>query len=246
MSKRRLFISASLLLAGFTISACTAILVPDVKDDGVERCNTAADCTKLTDNRYIAQCVAGEGQTDKVDNVCAPAYDEIQCDLTGIDPNSRFAEILDEAQNDSKAAYGSCSEENKGKRGCAPGPNGCDSGLEIVDPTLNICDDPEALLPAINPFKVGGTDIAGQDVTDQFCRFYFCDESFVCAPSGSKRICKPCNPMAEFGEGGCGTLYIQGAPSSVYTADVESSGNCSGNIGKNDAEFGTAPEVPLP
>lgn len=247
MSTRRLLISASLLLAGFTISACTAILVPDSGDDGVDRCNTAADCPDLEDNRHISQCVSGEGQAENVDNVCAPSFAEINCHPDAAGGDSRFVEIYEEAtSNQSKAAYGACIDENRGKQGCAPGPSGCESGLEVVDAELNICDDPNGLYPSVNPSKVGGVDIAGRDVADQLCRYYFCDESFVCDPSGSKQICKPCDPSAEFGAGGCGTLYIQGAPSPVYTSDVETNGNCSGATKKDDAEFGTAPEPPTP
>jgi hypothetical protein len=247
MSMRRSIISASLLLAGFTISACTAILVPNGGDDGVERCNTAADCTELEDNRHIAQCVSGEGQPDNVDNVCAPAFDEINCHPDAASGGSRFDEIYGEAtSNQSKGAYGACIEANKGKQGCAPRADGCDAGLEVVDPERNICDDPDALYPSINPSEVGGVEIAGHDVVDQFCRFYFCDDSFVCDPTGSKWICKPCNPAREFGEGGCGTLFIQGERSPVYTDGVETDGNCNGAIDKDDAEFGTAATPPTP
>lgn len=244
---RRFFISASLLLAGFTISACTAILVPDSGDDGVDRCNSAADCPDLDDNRYVSQCTSPEGQPENVDNVCAPAFDDITCNGAGTAQDTRYGELYDDVtSNQVKGAYGACIEANKGKQGCAPGADGCDAGLEIVDPELNICDDPNGLYPAVNPSKVGGVEIAGQDVDDQFCRFYFCDESFVCDTTGSKPLCKPCDPKREFGKGGCGTLYIQGEPSPVYTDNVESDGNCSGKIAALDTEFGEAPTIPTP
>ena len=79
---------------------------------------------------------------------------------------------------------------------------------------------------------------------DQFCRARFCDETFVCDTSGPKRICKPCEGTdpADFGEGGCGTLFVQGARSPVYTDLLGA--NCNGDIDDVDVELGTAPVQP--
>src|SRR5690606_31406971 len=48
MSTRSL-ISALLLLAAFTVSACTAFYVPTERDDRVQRCNTSEDCDDIDD-----------------------------------------------------------------------------------------------------------------------------------------------------------------------------------------------------
>lgn len=242
MHTMRRLASATLLLAGFTISACTAFFVPNEKSDGVQRCNTTEDCDDPDDNRYIAQCVFGEGQPENSDKVCAADFDEINCNPEAYSGDHPFVEKYEEVtSNQVKLAYGMCSDETLGMKGCAPGMDGCDAGLEVID---GICDDPEALFPAINPSQVGGPDIAGQDALDQFCRFYFCDESFVCDTSGSKWICKECDPGDEFGSGGCGTLYLEGAPSPVYTGLDDA--NCDGKTPTDEVDFGPAPEVPMP
>lgn len=243
MSTRRRFHPAFLLLAGFTASACTAILVPDSNDDGVERCNNSADCPDTGDNRYVSQCVRADTQSDNSDKVCAPSYGKIECGGMAYGGEHPLAMAYDGAVA-AKGAYGQCDEENRGKRGCPPMDGGvCNSGLEINN-LSGTCDDPNDPIPAIYPPDVGGIDIAGQDAKDQFCRWYFCDESFVCAKSGSKELCRPCSGKdpENFGDGGCGTLYIQGEPSTLYTS--LDGANCSGNRETTEVEFGPAPVVP--
>jgi hypothetical protein len=241
------FLSLLTLLAGFTISACSAFFVPDVDTDGVARCNTGDDCPEPDDNRHISQCVYGEGQPENSDKVCSSAFRELTCSPQVQSGEGQLEDLYDDVtSNQGKARYSSCSTENLGKRGCAKRPpndpaGDCDAGLEVIDAETGICDDPNALYPAINPSQVGLTDIAGQDVLDQLCRFYFCDESFVCDQSGSKPICRPCDPNEAYGEGGCGTLYIQGAPSFVYTHVDENGGNCNGDIDLGEVVFGTEP-----
>lgn len=237
------FVSLLTLLAGFTISACSAFFVPDVEGDGVARCNTGEDCAAPDDNRHVAQCVYGEGQPENSDKVCSSAFKELGCFPEVQNGEGMLEELYDDVtSNQVKLFYSSCSDANDGKQGCEPSAtNGCNDGLELID---GICDDPDALYPSINPSQVGLSDIAGQDVLDQLCRFYFCDESFVCDKSGSKPLCKPCDPSEPFGMGGCGTLYIQGAPSPVYTDVAES--NCNGDIDLSDVQFGSAPTAPAP
>jgi hypothetical protein len=246
MQTRQNVLSLLTLLAGFTISACSAFFVPGPDDDGVARCNTTEDCEAPEDNRYIAQCVYGEGQPENSDKVCSSAFRELGCHPQVQNGEGQLEDLYDDVtDNQTKLLYSSCAEENKGKRGCAPRATMpvCDDGLETID---GICDDPNALYPAINPSQVGLADIAGQDVLDQLCRFYFCDESFVCDQSGSKPICRACDPNEPYGAGGCGTLYIQGAPSPVYTHIDENGGNCNGDIDLADVEFGEAPTPAMP
>lgn len=232
------------LLAGFTVSACSAFFVPNVDDDGVARCNVTEDCEDPKDNRHVAECVYGEGQPENSSKICSATFKEIKCDPGIYSGDHPLSEMYDEVtDNQTKAAYTACSEANLGKRGCAPNAGACDAGLEVIE---GVCDDPDALYPSLNPMQVGGVDIAGQDVIDQFCRFYFCDESFVCDTSGAKWICKSCDPSEEFGSGGCGTLYLDGAPSPVYTHPHENGGNCEGKIGVDEVKFGEPPPTPMP
>lgn len=248
MSTRRRPISAlSLfsLITGFTISACTAFYVPDEDDDGVQRCNNGDDCDPIKDNRYVAVCVHGDEQPESSDKVCAADFNlKIGCGKTSYDATHPLSEAYADAVA-AKAAYGQCSEENRGKRGCQPAGGSCNEGLEINNAT-GACDVPNPTIPALYPPSVGGVEIAGQDAKDQFCRWYFCDESFVCGTAGMREVCQPCSGTDpdDYGRGGCGQIYIQGEPSSLYTSDVEQSGNCSGNRSTTEAEFGPPPTTP--
>ena len=248
MPKRRL-VTVSLLLAGFTISACTAILVPDRGADGVQRCNTGEDCDATGDERYVAQCVFGADQPENSDKVCVAGFrEDVSCNPTGYPADSRFVDVYNDAtSNQGKAAYVNCTMENQGKRGCRPNAGACESGLE--ENAEGFCDDPGAALPAVNPSQVEDLDlVAGQDVLDQFCRSFFCDENFVC--DTSKFTCTPCTEVDPFGEGGCGQIYLQGALSTVYTTIDEGASSCGDDqpddIAKDDAAFGDPNEAPMP
>ena len=243
MPKRRL-VTVSLLLAGFTISACTAILVPDVDDDGVQRCNTSQDCSASADERYVAQCVFGEGQPENSDKVCVATFkDNVGCNGANYPMTTRFFEVHSDAtSNAGKAAYVACAMENLGKIGCRPDPaNGCESGLE--ENPAGVCDDADQL--AINPSDYDIDDLAGQDVRDQFCQAFFCDENFVC--DSGNNTCKPCEDGEAYGEGGCGRIYLQGAASTVYTPIDEGASSCGDaspdDIAADDAVFGDANEA---
>lgn len=239
---------ALLLFAGFTASACTAILVPDKDDDGVIRCNNSGECPTLQDNRYVSQCVYGEGQEQSTSKVCVADFAEINCKPEAYDGMHPYVVAYEDAtDNASKSQYVGCTAENIGKQGCGFNiMTQCAAGLAPND--NDICDDTDPNTPeAISPPKViKDVQAAGQDVADQFCAWRFGDENWVCdttAPSG-KWLCRDCDPAKEFGQGGCGQLYLQGAPSTVYTdlADANYDGD------KEDVEvtFGPIPEPAAP
>lgn len=246
MSMRRPTVHALLLITAFTASACTAILVPnpDGSDDGVIRCNNSSDCPVLgkDDNRARSQCVYGEGQAESSSKVCVADFAEVPCDPTkapyaGDHP---FAEAYEDAtDNASKSQYVACTPENLGKQGCGFNADmPCLPGLVANDD--GICDDEDgSTLPAISPTKISeDVEAAGQDVADQFCRWRFGDENWVCDTEDF--ICRDCDPDKEFGQGGCGTLYLQGAPSSVYTDLADA--NVDGDLEDIDVTFGEVPE----
>lgn len=232
MHKRRVH-SALLLLATFSFSACTAFFVPNEDDDEVQRCNNSEDCAAIDDNRFISQCVYGEGQPENSEKVCVADFKEVNCGAENYPANDPFFEAFDDVD---RTLYVNCTMENLGKRGCKPPMSGCVDGLVVNDET-GLCDDPDADIPAINPGDFERDEIAGRDIKDQFCRFYFCDESFVCVPSGSKQLCKPCDPDETYGEGGCGTIYIQGEMAPGYTANLDGA-NCDGTKSTGDVVFG--------
>lgn len=232
--------------ATFSASACTAILVPDPsgKDDGVARCNNVDDCPDdLEDNRFRYQCVYGEGQSDASSKVCVADFEEVNChpDAYASDSTHPFPlAYADATDNLSKTQYVACTMENLGKQGCgfsldAP----CQAGL--VDNGDGICDDSDPATPkAVAPNKLDeDVEPAGQDVVDQFCGWYFDDDNWVCDTSGAKWVCRDCSDSEAFGKGGCGKLYIQGAPSPVYTNLADANDGT-----KDDAEvtFGPVPE----
>ncbi|EDM79799.1 hypothetical protein PPSIR1_31908 [Plesiocystis pacifica SIR-1] len=241
MSTRRPLVLALLLSSTFAASACTAFFVPGEDDDGIVRCNNTDDCPQPDDNRWRSQCVFGEDQDPGSDKVCAPFFrDDIGCDpestFTGDSPI--LAVYEDATDANSRVLYVACEEANLGKQGCPPAPGmGCNDGLTPND--SNVCDVEGAEIPAILPTTVGGTDIAGHDVLDQYCRSYFCDESYVCDKNSFR--CLPCNSSDPFSEGGCGTLYIQGERSPAYTDLDSAMANCSGDLSVDEQDIGTAP-----
>ena len=195
------------LALGGALAGCSAILPPDQDDDGVERCDTADDCTAPASNRLEAVCALGEGQSDASPKVCVAEYTTISCaTAAGID---NLTEAYDAAVLDLGGYYARCTEENLGKRGCpgAPG-SGCEAGLIVVE---GICQVEGDLVRGYS-----STEDRGIDVKDQYCRYFFCDDSFVCGPDDT---CVPCTPGVPVGQGGCGDLWINGMVSAVYDID---------------------------
>jgi hypothetical protein len=196
--------------------ACTAILAP--RDD-VERCGTADDCTATGDNRYISECrFDPESDLDatEVDRICVAAYKQISCAVPENTVNG-YTMAWDELVENDIERYTACSM-TFGARGCPPDQTTGQCMGELQRDSRGICDDTDpATPPAFGVTPVHGIStevIFGQDVKDQFCRSFFCDASFVCDTDDD--TCVPCDPEAEFGRGGCGQVYVAGAPSCAY------------------------------
>jgi hypothetical protein len=207
---RGLGVGSSLLIA----ASCTAILSPD---DDVQRCGSADDCAPTMDNRYIAECRFDPDSnldSTEVDKICVAAYKP----SIGCNPDSYTGSAEEHPLRVMYAEYGMASryscEETPGVRGCPPETGvGCAAGLEPRE-SDDLCDDPDDDVRMVS--LVGESDLAGQDILDQFCRSFFCDDSFVCDRTDDR--CVPCDPDEPFGEGGCGTVFVGGAPSCAYTA----------------------------
>lgn len=205
------FALALLGLGAFGVS-CTAILAP--RDD-VERCGTADDCAPTGDERYVPACRFDDPtlDADEFEKICVADFKtSVGCNpdnyLTKENSNEphpyggiAFPELADSGR------YVGCEESQLGLKGCRPPSGGsCGSGLSVNE--AGLCDDG-------NPQAVEVTTATvGQDVRDQFCRAFFCDDRFVC-DTGSN-VCVICDPDEPFGEGGCGEVFIGGARSCVY------------------------------
>jgi hypothetical protein len=145
---RSLIRSSVLPLALGLLPACSAILPPDTKDDGVERCDNVGDCTESEDSRFDVECVFGEGQDEDSQKICAPTFATVDCDPEEYSENTGFREKWDEAVAAS-GVYLPCDEDKKGERGCKPKP-----GNECNDPghSVNehgVCDDLDAEYAAV-------------------------------------------------------------------------------------------------
>lgn len=207
------------LLALIHASACIAILVPEEHD--IVPCNTVDDCDDPEDNRYVADCVYGTGQAEDSPKVCVADFD-----ARGCNPTEDFASdhpvalaYADATDNASSLLYVACTPENLGKQGCGLDLNAaspCDAGL--VPTGQGICDDEDPSTPkAIAPNLLAAANVepAGQDVLDHFCRWWMGDADWACDTSGFR--CRPCDEQALVGKGGCGQIYLQGAPATTYT-----------------------------
>lgn len=198
--------------------SCTAILAPR---DEVQRCGTADDCEPTGDNRYVPVCKFDDANVDldssQVDKICVADFKpSVGCNPESIpDPAHPFKAAFDELAD--SARYAGCDAATQlGAQGCPPmGGGGCQSGLAVND--AGLCDDSNPDTPMV--VQAETEELVGQDVRDQFCRSFFCDDRFVC-DSGSN-VCVLCDPEDPYGEGGCGEIWIAGARSCVYDVQCE-------------------------
>lgn len=254
----RSFVASALLLSA---SGCNFIFNPD--GDGVLRCDNADDCDAplydaLSDQRGQSACGGGQGssnfnetQTGKVCSVIDK--EDVSCDPNGARGN--FLAAAEAAQVVADAGtYKPCLSGQKGTLGCPPLSSGtCMQGTPRTYTALvakgtdtpvaeerMICA-PDGVADAVEP----NDGLARWDVLDQHCRSYFCDEDFVCArgKGAAAYHCVRCDPKKPYGDGGCGTMILQGAVSTMYTADLGGS-VCEATADTEKTDFGTPVAAP--
>ena len=236
MLRLRITAAVAFAVAAPSIVSCTAILAP--RDD-VQRCGSADDCKPTQDNRYIAVCKFDDANTDldtsEVSKVCVADF---KPDV-GCDPDA-YQEMTYGLAHDSLAVasryageMGMTCADLGGVLGCPPdqATGTCAEGLTRNDET-GLCDDGSGLVYN----ATSNADLLGQDVKDQFCRSFFCDDRFVC---NENNRCAMCDPDAPVGQGGCGEIYISGTPSCVYQDQTALDSTCAGSdAATDDVMFG--------
>ncbi len=220
------FRTLALLALGVAVPStvsCTAIFAP--RDD-VQRCGSGDDCEATGDARYVSQCVFDEDNLDldtsQTMKICVAAFNgQIGCDpvAQNNDPVGMTYENLTGSGTFYSPMGMTCADLG-GVMGCPPLPGEqCLNGLEQNED--GICSDGSGTVYSTTV----NSEFAGQDVLDQHCRSFFCDESFVCDQESFK--CVPCDPDGEFGRGGCGELYIGGEKSCVYQDAAALAASCA-------------------
>lgn len=214
------FALATLLPTLPALASCT-LIVPDASDE-VAQCGNPTDCPTPDDGRLSALC-----DNNSEPGVCYTDWKEIACDPSALPADHIYPTTFNEVRS---SRY-SCGEF-QGQQGCPPEPGmGCNSGLTENDDGICDVDGGDAISIGTND-----DELLGQDVSDQFCRSLFCDESFVCKRLDTRNpTCTPCDPNEPFGAGGCGTVYVGGQPSTVYQ-DVSGGGCAEGSL--NDVVIG--------
>jgi hypothetical protein len=218
MTTSRLPAVFALALASFGAFgvSCTAILAP--RDD-VQRCGTADDCDPTGDERYVPVCKFDDASLDldskEVDKICVADFKaSVGCNPGSYTkPGHPFAVAYEELGDISR--YATCTPEQLGSQGCLPMGGSCGEGFAVN--AVGLCDDDNPETPMA--VQADTEELVGQDVRDQFCRSFFCDERFVC--DTGTNFCVPCDPEQEYGEGGCGEVWIAGARSCVYDVECE-------------------------
>jgi hypothetical protein len=204
-------------------AGCTVILMPN---DDVERCGNSDDCSPTGDERYVPICTFGEKNTDldtkAFSAICVADFDRSRnCDPM----QAGTMNGLREKSEETACAALACSDENRGKPGCRPpdGTSDCQFGEPDDD---GFCGDPDADQPIIPAIFLSDNDLEpDQHIRDQFCKSFFCDDTFVCGAQGK---CQPCDPDRDYGAGGCGIVYSEGAPAKIYVLGSDLEEQCAG------------------
>lgn len=228
--------------AGLLSSGCNFIFNP-AKSDDVIRCKNVTECETndlfadvLATERIDASCKApnvGGGITSSKNNLVCSTVDKasVSCDAALFPEDTPLFTAFNSTAENIYAM--SCTADKKGTNGC-PSLNGnCDSG--DAPNQFDVCDDGSGKYPFADPT----TAPARQDVLDQHCRSYFCDDSFVC----SNNKCVRCDDDDDAvpGEGACADLALFGKRSSIYT-DVED--QCPDASDVDETKFGAVVEAP--
>jgi hypothetical protein len=218
MTKRRVSVLALVTpLLGGSLLGWSLGCFP--RKDDIEGCGNADDCGDPADHRYVSVCIVEDRD---IEGVCVADFrSDLNCNemvyVEG-EPMGPYATAWNALSG--AARYSSdCSDPMfQGTKGC-PGP--CQGGLTVNG--NGVCDDGSGP-PAVQ----SKSEYIGQDLRDQFCASYFCDEDFVCNRANpSQPLCTRCDPNAPYGEGGCGRLYINGAMSCAYQTQAQLDDACA-------------------
>lgn len=222
--------AAALLLAFGSALACSAILKPK---DKVTRCGTADDCDPTGDNRYVPLCKFDDAHSGldstKVDKICVADYKSITCAADQL--MGAASHPITIAVGKSACSNTSCDMANNGARGCPTNMGNCNDGLSALQfGEVTFCgmegDVPGFGLP---------DGFENKHIEDMYCKSFFCDEDFVCGPNGKCQLCEG----DDFLDGGCGTVYVNGAEAPVYVLGDALEQGCAGeDADANDALFG--------
>ncbi len=230
-----------MLVSLFASAGCNFILNP-ANSDEVIRCKNTTECEKedffiaeLRNERTDAACGAPGGgggfTTSKTNQVCSLVDKASVSCTTEMLPAGDFNDAVEAAKKN--AVYSVCVGDKKGTLGCGPLNNGtCASGLTVND--FGACDDGKG-----QPLIEATADLALQDVQDQHCRSYFCDESFVCNRKTSKCVrCDDSLGAEDVGQGACGDLAVNGGRSTVYFSQEKLVDECPDTSKFETTQFG--------
>jgi hypothetical protein len=237
-------LSAGLVCASLLVSTGCNFIFNPAKSDDVIRCKNTTECEKeavffdaLNTNRLDAACAAPSGggndfASSKTNQVCSIVDKaSVSCGVEGL-PASEFATRVEEAGMNT-GVYGSCPTDLKGSLGCEEKTGGgCNDGLEAN--VFGVCDDGEGL-----PYYPYAEGLDLQDIKDQHCRSYFCDESFVCN-NGKCSRCVDAEDSEDVapGQGACGQLALSIGPSPVYLSQDKLEDGCQEASISEETKFG--------
>ncbi len=222
------------------LGACNFIFNPANSDD-IVRCKNTPECERneifadaLRTNRLDASCDApgggGSFTSSKTNQVCS-VIDKVSvaCGTEGL-PASEFLTAINAAPN---SLYAACPTENLGRLGCPPLNGNCDAGSVNEN---GLCDDGMG-----HPLYPANGELVYQDIKDQHCRSYFCDDDFVCNSKTNR--CTRCDPdlgKEAFGSGACAEVSLSVGRSTVYIQGND----CSADDVSNALETQFGPPAP--
>ena len=229
-------------------SGCNFIFNPENSDD-VIRCKNTTECEQqatfrdsINTGRLDASCGApgsggGDFTSSKTNQVCSVTDKaSVSCIAENL-PAGPYLDAVNAAE--ASGIYTACPGDKRGTLGCPARDDGsCDSGL--TSNPFKTCDDNKGA----HPLYSVTTELALQDVRDQHCRSYFCDDSFVCNNRTSK--CQRCDDdlgADGIGRGACGELAFSGMHSSVYQSQEQLESACPDASTFEKTQFGPPVEV---